>query len=118
MGKTQIALEYCYRNYQRVYGLVCWLNAESAASLAADFRQPATAFKVEVGDKKNEEVVEEVKACFYACRQPWLLVFDNVESPGVVRSYLPRGGVGKFGHVLITSRRESNAGPVACFVAD
>ena len=106
VGKTQIAIEYCYRQYQKnMYGLVCWLNAESLESLAADFRRLASDFQVEVGDKKNEEVVEEIKACFYRARCPWLLVFDNADSPGVVRTYLPRGGKGKFGHVLITSRR-------------
>ena len=106
VGKTQIAIEYCYRQYQKnLYGLVCWLNAESVESLAADFRKLASDFQVEVGDKKNEEVVEEIKSCFYRARCTWLLVFDNVESPGVVSTYLPRGGTGKFGHVLITSRR-------------
>lgn len=106
VGKTQIAIEYCYRQYQNnLYGLVCWLNAESVESLAADFRKLASDFQVEVGDKKNEEVVEEIKSCFYRARCTWLLVFDNVESPGVVSTYLPRGGTGKFGHVLITSRR-------------
>jgi tetratricopeptide (TPR) repeat protein len=106
VGKTQIAIEYCYRQYQRnIYGLVCWLNAESLESLAADFRRLASEFQVEVGDKKNEEVVEEIKACFYRARCSWLLVFDNADSPGIVRTHLPRGGKGKFGHVLITSRR-------------
>ena len=106
VGKTQIAIEYCYRQYQRnIYGLVCWLNAESLESLAADFRRLASEFQVEVGDKKNEEVVEEIKACFYRARCPWLLVFDNADSPGIVRTHLPRGSKGKLGHVLITSRR-------------
>ena len=106
VGKTQIAIEYCYRQYQRnIYGLVCWLNAESLESLATDFRRLASEFQVEVGDKKNEEVVEEIKACFYRARCPWLLVFDNADSPGIVRTHLPRGSKGKLGHVLITSRR-------------
>ena len=88
-----------------MYGLVCWLNAESAESLAADFRKLAGDFDIEVSDKQNDAVVEEIKACLYRTRCAWLLVFDNVESPSVVQACLPRGGVGKGGHVLITTRR-------------
>ena len=30
VGKTQIVTEYCHAQYKREYGLVSWLNAESA----------------------------------------------------------------------------------------
>eukprot|EP00529_Nitzschia_sp_RCC80_P007269 CAMPEP_0113493324 /NCGR_PEP_ID=MMETSP0014_2-20120614/28534_1 /TAXON_ID=2857 /ORGANISM="Nitzschia sp." /LENGTH=1368 /DNA_ID=CAMNT_0000387185 /DNA_START=104 /DNA_END=4210 /DNA_ORIENTATION=- /assembly_acc=CAM_ASM_000159 len=39
VGKTSIVLEYCYRFFPSEYGLVVWLNAESAESLVADYRQ-------------------------------------------------------------------------------
>jgi tetratricopeptide (TPR) repeat protein len=39
VGKTQLVTEFCYRHFPRDYGLVVWLNAESADSLLADYRQ-------------------------------------------------------------------------------
>ena len=39
VGKTQLVTEYCYRHFPRDYGLVVWLNAESAETLVADYRQ-------------------------------------------------------------------------------
>jgi hypothetical protein len=39
VGKSQLATEYCYRYYPTEYGLVVWLNAESAELLVADYRQ-------------------------------------------------------------------------------
>ena len=76
----------------QTYGLVCWLNAETAESLATDFRKlamdlvreretlpfPRTAAailpetdafcvvvlqEIEVGDKKNDEIVDEIRSC-------------------------------------------------------
>ena len=75
-------------------------------------------------DVDDEVVVEEVKRRLSRCKCRWLLVFDNVEDPSIVASYLPRGlglGVGlsmtstaphsnavrrwdSLGHVLVTSR--------------
>ena len=35
VGKTQIVTEYCHAHWARqTYGLISWLNAESAESLA------------------------------------------------------------------------------------
>jgi hypothetical protein len=39
VGKTQLVTEYCYRQYPSEYGLVVWLNAETAESLVSDYRQ-------------------------------------------------------------------------------
>ncbi|KAG7360875.1 tetratricopeptide repeat family protein [Nitzschia inconspicua] len=39
VGKTQLVTEYCYRQYPSDYGLVVWLNAETAESLVADYQQ-------------------------------------------------------------------------------
>jgi hypothetical protein len=39
VGKTQLVTEFCYRQYPSEYGLVVWLNAETAESLVADYRQ-------------------------------------------------------------------------------
>ena len=65
VGKSQIAAEYCHRQYQAgstSYGLICWLSAETADSIAADLRRLANDFGIEVTDKQPDEIAEEIKA--------------------------------------------------------
>lgn len=103
VGKTQLCTEYCYRYYPSYYGLAIWLNAESAETLAANYRQlMADTTDVDVKDKDADEVVAEVKARLYRSKVPWLLVFDNLEDYTLLEKFVPHGGTS--GHVLITSR--------------
>ena len=102
VGKTQIAIEYCHRSYQRRYGLIVWLRAEHSEAMAADIRKLAIDVGMEVKDKTLEDVVEEVKSRMYRTRCPWLLVLDNVDDPESIAKFIPRGGI--VGHVLVTSR--------------
>jgi hypothetical protein len=64
------------------------------------------------------QIIEEVKAQLYRCQCAWLMVFDNLEDPEILKKYAPRGG--KHGHILITTRcgpssppRPPPAGPPA-----
>jgi hypothetical protein len=75
VGKTQICTEYCYRYFPSYYGLVIWLRAPSAESIAAGYRQLMTdTTGVDVKDKDTDEVVTEVKARLFRSKVPWLLV--------------------------------------------
>jgi hypothetical protein len=85
VGKTQVAIEYCYRNYaptaasvarssRPMYGLVIWLRAESAEALASDIRNLASDSGIVVQAMRNEEVVSEIRSRLYKCKCPWLLV--------------------------------------------
>jgi hypothetical protein len=120
VGKSQVATEYAHRGFASgFYGLVAWINAESAASVAGDLRRLAADSGVAVRDRPAAEVLEEVKSRLYRAHFPWLLVFDNLElSAEALSSYLPRGGA--LGHVVVTSRRASAVRPavrVDCFDA-
>ena len=98
MGKTQLAMEYAYR-FAGAYELAWWVNSEQAALIGDQF----AVLGAELRCVKADATVEAVRAAVLAeLRQggQWLLVFDNAESPGDVRGWLPGGG----GHVLITSR--------------
>jgi len=100
VGKTQIAIEYVHRNLDR-YGLIAWLRAEEVETLLADFAELAKALQLaSVEGMPPDDLVRIVHAAL-AARSDWLLVFDNAEAPGTIRSYLPAVGNG---HVLITSR--------------
>lgn len=107
VGKTQICTEYCYRYFPSYYGLVIWLQAPSAESVAAGYRQlmadtnggGALDFFLE---KDTDEIVAEVKARLFRSTVPWLLVFDNLEDYSLLEKFVPNGGPA--GHVLITTR--------------
>jgi hypothetical protein len=117
VGKTQLAVEYCYRHFGSTYGLIVWLRAESASSIAADLRRFAydlgivkkrskatnasatrdgsVAAKSEtvVNEEEDDDevILDEVHRRLGKCRCKWLFVFDNLEDPQLVETYLPRG---------------------------
>ena len=127
VGKSQLVTEYCYRNFPSQYGLVIWLNSESADTLVADYRSVLSDMAMEVdhtvgvsssssdggggggssGDmmmnKSTEEIVGEVKTRLFRSRVPWLLVFDNLEDHDLLNDFVPRGA-GVRGHVIVTTR--------------
>jgi len=119
VGKTQLVTEYCYRYVPSYYGLVLWLAASSAESVAAGYRQfmadtttTATSTTTLLGDNltsTTDEVISQVKARLYRNQIPWLLVFDNLEDKTLLDKFVPAGGT--CGHVLVTTRlmRDSNS---------
>ena len=100
VGKTQIALEFIYR-HQSKYRLIWWLRAEFAfKTLLDDYKELARELGIGNAKMNNSDVRNEVRRWLETNRR-WLLVFDNVESPDLIRNLLPRT---KTGDVLITSR--------------
>lgn len=78
IGKTQLAVEYCYR-YQRSYpGGVFWIDA--SAPLLAGFAAQCVAIKPDLSDGKETEQAAAVAN--HLCRHSdALLVLDNVSDP-------------------------------------
>jgi hypothetical protein len=107
VGKTQLAVEYAYR--QRAdYDLVWWVGAEQSATLLADFaalagQSPLAADLKLAKDAPQEAAVAAVRA-WLERHHRWLLVFDNADEPQAMPELLPRSGTG---HVLVTSRAET-----------
>lgn len=67
IGKTQLCIEYCYRQYSVTYGFIAWIRAETSASIAGDMRRLAFDLGIISADNKTEEetyedavVIEEV----------------------------------------------------------
>eukprot|EP00588_Corethron_pennatum_P012599 CAMPEP_0194276572 /NCGR_PEP_ID=MMETSP0169-20130528/9126_1 /TAXON_ID=218684 /ORGANISM="Corethron pennatum, Strain L29A3" /LENGTH=1199 /DNA_ID=CAMNT_0039020315 /DNA_START=42 /DNA_END=3641 /DNA_ORIENTATION=+ len=110
VGKTQICTEYCYRYFPLYYGLVIWLSAQSAETVAACYRQlMSDTTGMDVQDKDTDEVVAEVKARLFRSKVPWLLVFDNLEDRSLLEKFVPHGG--SCGHVLVTTNRLVDTNP-------
>ena len=107
VGKTQLVTEYCYRYFPSHYGLVVWLNAESADSLVAEYRQllaDMATEEVASNDKATDEIVGEVKTRLFRSQVPWLLIFDNIDNRQLLEKFIPRGA-GLKGHILVTTRQ-------------
>lgn len=100
VGKTQLALEYCYRNYA-TYDIVWWIRAEETATLASDYA--ALAVQLNLPEKNIEKKSDIIKAVrrWLELHGNWLLIFDNVIEPRHIKDYLPQAEIG---HAIITSR--------------
>ncbi|WP_084010609.1 FxSxx-COOH system tetratricopeptide repeat protein [Pseudofrankia sp. DC12] len=103
VGKTQLAVEYCYR-FGAEYELVWWVPAEEPASALAALSRLAE--RVGIGAAGSAE--ESVRALVASLASGgafsrWLLVLDNVGAPADLFGVL-RAAAGSGGHVLVTSR--------------
>jgi tetratricopeptide (TPR) repeat protein/nucleoside phosphorylase len=103
VGKTQLAVEYASRHAldARDYSHVLWLRAEEPSVLASGYA--ALTEVLGLPERAATEQAQKVAAVQRWLQQHdrWLLIFDNAEQPGELRSYLPPA---PRGHVLITSR--------------
>ena len=98
IGKTQLAVEYCYRQ-ARGYDIIWWIRADTSDSLTGDFALLGPRIGIPM-QQEQAQTVELVKESLQA-RDKWLLVFDNVQKPSDVDLCMPDCGEG---HVIITSR--------------
>ncbi|MBA1341618.1 MAG: hypothetical protein C5S40_05700 [ANME-2 cluster archaeon] len=100
VGKTQLALEYAYRNTAE-YDIVWWIRSEETTTLASDYAALAGDLKLPEKDETDQNVVNAAVKRWLETHPAWLLVFDNVQEPEDISKYLPQGSAG---HILVTSR--------------
>jgi hypothetical protein len=103
VGKSQIAIEYTYRNRSK-YELIWWIPSEQPGQILASLAELGLHLGHESDLEANAAVVRvqaALKAGVPYAR--WLLIFDNAETLDAVRPYFPESGAGK---VLVTSRNQ------------
>jgi tetratricopeptide (TPR) repeat protein len=100
VGKTQLALEYLYRNKEH-YKVVWWINADEPATLALGYAKLATQIGMHVPEGTSLDDIRHALRRKLNERDDWLLVFDNVAGVDDIKNYLPQD---RTGHVIITSR--------------
>jgi tetratricopeptide (TPR) repeat protein len=102
IGKTALAVEYCWR-YRDQFEVVRWLNADNSATLRTDYLAIAPAIGVPVDGLHPTDAIARIRGWFETTQHSWLLVFDNTDNPNTLNGLLPVGGSGQ---TLITSRHQ------------
>jgi tetratricopeptide (TPR) repeat protein len=104
IGKTQIALEYAYRNRED-YHAIFWLKGDTSEDLRADFVRLATLLDLsERHEVDNQEIVISAIKRFLSQAPRWLMIIDNLDTFEQLDQLIPRQG---WGDILITTRRQA-----------
>ncbi|MFI0960744.1 tetratricopeptide repeat protein [Streptomyces sp. NPDC021080] len=101
IGKSTLALHYAHR-YRTSYTVVWWINAASAEQIVVDLASLARSLCQDWAASADMEQRAAWAMLWLQWHAGWLLVFDNVENPDVLRHYF---GTLPGGHHLATSRR-------------
>jgi tetratricopeptide (TPR) repeat protein len=101
IGKTTLAAEYAHR-YQGTYAGVYWCKAESRTLLIQDLAALAARLDPKLAELADQEKAAQAGLSRLAAHAglPYLLVYDNVETPKALKDLLPHAGA----RVLITTR--------------
>ena len=98
VGKTQLAIEYTWR-FANDYDAVWWIGSSSPDTVREQLAALAVDLELDRSDEDVEAVLQRLRRYFRSTTS-WLLVFDNADSPELLRDLIPHGP----GHVLVTSR--------------
>jgi class 3 adenylate cyclase/tetratricopeptide (TPR) repeat protein len=101
VGKSSIAREYGWRNRDQ-YSVVWWLNAQTEDGIIDGLLRLGTMFGHGLGQLADRRVAAQrvINSVLGGFDKPALLVFDNLEEEGLMRTWLPRTGA----RALATSR--------------
>lgn len=100
VGKTQLALEYAYRQQENCQ-LVWWIVSDTAASIKSGLTSLASELlRTGRNSATGGDLMLSSRDWLEQNRQ-WLLIFDNVLTPDAIVDLLPRVG---HGDIVITSQ--------------
>jgi hypothetical protein len=101
VGKTQIAIEYVYRNVSK-YNATFWITATDQAALLSGYEDIAKRTGCVPTVNETPDFIAKGVISWLRAQESWLLVMDNLDDVSVVEGYLPE--MVKGGHTLITTR--------------
>lgn len=100
VGKTQIALEFAYRN-KSSYAHILFVDADSNASLSAGFASLARQLSLPESASGDQQVAVQGLRRWLGANDRWLFIFDNADYPDNLVPFLVQR---PSCHTLITSR--------------
>ncbi len=100
IGKTQTALEYCFR-YSDAYQAIFWVRADSRETLLVDIVAIAGALDLPEKDLQDQNSISGAVKQWLRSHQRWLLILDNIEDLELVDACIP---LVHQGSVLLTTR--------------
>ena len=99
-GKTSLAAEFAY-SHAGEYAGVWWAPASQRTSLIASLAVLASRLDPKLADEPNQEkAAREALTSLGRSAMPYLLVYDNVDSPEEIRDLIPSAAA----RVLVTTR--------------
>ncbi|KAF2727510.1 hypothetical protein EJ04DRAFT_538910 [Polyplosphaeria fusca] len=117
VGKSQLAIEHCYRTAERsAETWVFWVHASNAARLEQGFRDIANLVKLAGRKDPQADVFKLVHDWLRDARKGrWLLVLDNADDAAVLSPVSRSLPPSRHGAVIVTSRTER---ATSCLVED
>jgi tetratricopeptide (TPR) repeat protein len=105
VGKTQIALEYCFR-YKQDYDYVFWMSSADETRLLSSFSEIATLTgSINTISDQTPGAIAQAVLRWSLSNGKWLFIFDNLDDISIIEGYLPPPS--NSGHVLITTRNKN-----------
>ena len=119
VGKTRLAVEYAWRHADD-YSALLLVTADSPQALHRNLAALCQARALDLPEREApEEAVRAAAALRWLQEHPgWLLILDNVDTPGAAAAAERLLAELRSGHVLFTSRLSSWSGPVEAFEID
>ena len=108
VGKTQLAAAYARGRMASGWRLIAWINARDSESLLAGLAAVAEAVGLPYGGSRHGTIDpgQAVRRWLEADGSRCLLVFDDVEDPGLLEPFVPAAGAAR---VLISMARKAVA---------
>ncbi|HET8843576.1 MAG TPA: helix-turn-helix domain-containing protein, partial [Ktedonobacteraceae bacterium] len=103
MGKTQIAIEYAFRQRDS-YQTILWFNAETREVFSAEVANLARQLKLLGPEEQDSHYAYAAISRWLELQENCLLILDNVEDVALIETLLPANFRG---HILLTTRRQA-----------
>ncbi|NJL42113.1 MAG: tetratricopeptide repeat protein [Leptolyngbyaceae cyanobacterium SM1_4_3] len=112
VGKSQTAIKYAHRyakpndSYEQRYDWAFWIKADTDLNLESDFAEIARQVGIAQTGQTNPELAQAAKGWLERTSDRWLLIFDNANTPSLLKPYRCQNPQGR---TLLTSRTNSFA---------